>query len=265
MLELSIFTPCNESVKFAVPSVIKFEARSSKHYFNCGQPVVGYTGASRYHFFLRTCRTWMEDIARCFYASRHSIHARWIKVKWDFLFGNCIAIGVQFVARKMEKKYQFVSFLFFFAFKKSFFSRWDFYFSRFSRENATFSLKYILCIFPTLLNIHGTLHWNSTSEWWASRYVIGDNAKLQEEERRVTIYIIYKAPRYLFHVKIMLKSYASLFKKYVGYANFLYRFDIHIVSQRDWILSTLNIIESSIIIAFINFSYRYITLINYIL
>lgn len=31
--------------------VIEFKARSSKHYFNCGQPVVGDTRATRYHFF----------------------------------------------------------------------------------------------------------------------------------------------------------------------------------------------------------------------
>lgn len=104
-------------------SVIEFEARSSKHYFNCGQPVVDDTRPSRYHFFLRPCRTWMEDIARCFYAPRHPIHARWIKVKWDFLFGNCIAIGVRLAQKKKKKeKYQaFSPFFFLLLSKKIFF------------------------------------------------------------------------------------------------------------------------------------------------
>lgn len=164
MLELSIFTSRNESVKFAVPSVIKFKARSSKHYFNCGQPVVGYTGASRYHFFLRTCRTWIENIARCFYAPRHPIHARWIKVKWDFLFGNCIAIGVQFVACKIEKKnINLFSFFFFLCVQKTFFSRWDFYISHlsyFSREcNFLFGI-YVYFFNITKYSRHVTLKFN---------------------------------------------------------------------------------------------------------
>lgn len=173
--------------------VIEFKARSSKHYFNCGQPVVGDTRASRYHFFLRTCRSWMEDIARCFYAPRHPIHARWIKVKWDFLFGNYIAIGVQLVVCKMEKKNQSIFFSFF-AVKKFFFKVIFLYFAFTTRPsrnvmNVTFSLTFIV-YFSTVLNIHGTLHWNSTSEWWASRYVIASNAKLQEEGRRATIWSI---------------------------------------------------------------------------
>lgn len=131
--------------------------------------------------FFRMCRSSMEGIARCLYTQCHSTHARWIKVKWESFFGiSCNAI----VARDRKRIDSVLSF-FLFIFRNSFlgvrYMRYEIFFKYLSHElplNISLSLTF-LAYFSAILNIRGTFHWNSTSEWWASRYVIVGNMMLR--------------------------------------------------------------------------------------
>jgi len=135
------------------------------------------------------CRSSMEDITRCFYTQCHSIHARRIKVKWEFFFGiSCNAI----VARNRKRIDSVLSFFFFFISRNSFLAvRYvRIFFKYLSHEfplNISLSLT-SLAYFSAVLNIRGTFHWNSTSEWWASRYVIAGNMMLQRRGGEIQRY-----------------------------------------------------------------------------
>lgn len=141
---------------------IEFKARASKHYFNCGQPVVGAIRCEQISFFFRMCRTPNLDGGyRAMFSRSTSFDTREAnKSKVRILFWNFVRmllLCAQWKTNRLGSPFFFFSFT-----PQKFFFRSEIYFlfQYLSHEpplNTSLSLT-SLAYFSAVLNIRGTFH-----------------------------------------------------------------------------------------------------------